>query len=149
MGEDPIGFSSGDLNYYRYVFNSPTNLKDPKGKLAWLIPIGLYFAFGDQWLLAPTNENELDPNLGNTPMTELGLCLIAGPEWLAGKEYTWGSKGTRLAPWGNRTGNPYGRFPHYHRTRLNRKGNPKPGQGLKRHRPFEKKPEDRRWQDRF
>ncbi|MES2598702.1 MAG: fibro-slime domain-containing protein [Verrucomicrobiota bacterium] len=29
--EDQLGFGGGDLNLYRYVFNSPTNLVDPTG----------------------------------------------------------------------------------------------------------------------
>jgi RHS repeat-associated protein len=29
--EDPIGLSSGDINFYRYVWNSPTNYIDPSG----------------------------------------------------------------------------------------------------------------------
>jgi len=39
LGEDPLGFNAGDINYYRYVFNSPTNLKDPNGQFVILIPI--------------------------------------------------------------------------------------------------------------
>jgi RHS repeat-associated protein len=36
--EDPIGFSAGDLNLYRYVQNSPTNFTDPSGlDKFWLI----------------------------------------------------------------------------------------------------------------
>ncbi|MDB9440212.1 hypothetical protein PN497_02285 [Sphaerospermopsis kisseleviana CS-549] len=31
IGEDPIGFSAGDANLYRYVGNSPTNANDPSG----------------------------------------------------------------------------------------------------------------------
>ena len=31
MGEDPIGFSSGDSNFYRYVGNSPAYWTDPSG----------------------------------------------------------------------------------------------------------------------
>jgi|SRR5579863_2143292 len=31
LSEDPIGFSSGDINVYRYSFNSPVNLDDPSG----------------------------------------------------------------------------------------------------------------------
>jgi RHS repeat-associated protein len=30
-GEDPLGFSAGDTNLYRYVFNSPTVFSDPSG----------------------------------------------------------------------------------------------------------------------
>ena len=44
----------------------------------------------------------------------------------------------RIAPWGNRTGNPYGELPHYHRRgKLGPDGNPLPGQGKNRHRPWE------------
>ena len=31
LSEDPIGFTAGDQNLYRYVFNNPVNLKDPFG----------------------------------------------------------------------------------------------------------------------
>ena len=37
MSEDPIGFKSGDLNQYRYVFNQPLILSDPSGEIAPLI----------------------------------------------------------------------------------------------------------------
>jgi RHS repeat-associated protein len=33
IGEDPIGFSAGDGNLTRYVFNSPVNGTDPTGLL--------------------------------------------------------------------------------------------------------------------
>jgi hypothetical protein len=33
--EDPIGFVAQDTNLYRYVANSPTNLKDPSGLDSW------------------------------------------------------------------------------------------------------------------
>jgi len=31
LSEDPIGFASGDFNWYRYVGNSPVNRIDPLG----------------------------------------------------------------------------------------------------------------------
>lgn len=31
LSEDPIGFSGGDINVYRYSFNDPVNLEDPSG----------------------------------------------------------------------------------------------------------------------
>ncbi len=31
IGEDPIRFFSGDVNFYAYVFNSPINYDDPSG----------------------------------------------------------------------------------------------------------------------
>lgn len=62
--------------------------------------------------------------------------LAAGPvarfAWL-GREIKIG-KNFRLAPFGNRTGHPLGRWPHYHY----RPSNPAPpGQGIGRHRPWE------------
>src|SRR6185312_13866843 len=35
--QDPIGFSAGDLNLYRYVFNSPVSLRDPSGEDIYLV----------------------------------------------------------------------------------------------------------------
>ena len=32
LSEDPIGFRSGDTNFYRYVWNLPNNYRDPEGK---------------------------------------------------------------------------------------------------------------------
>ena len=49
----------------------------------------------------------------------------------------------RLAPWGNRTGNALGRWPHYHRRGTS------PGQGIGRHRPWETKSNDTGFGDRF
>jgi RHS repeat-associated protein len=34
LSQDPIGFTAGDANLYRYVFNSPTNFTDPSGMIA-------------------------------------------------------------------------------------------------------------------
>ncbi len=31
LSQDPIGFASGDFNFYRYVGNNPSNIKDPHG----------------------------------------------------------------------------------------------------------------------
>ncbi len=36
IAEDPIGFAGGDINFYAYVGNSPTNFADPDGLLASL-----------------------------------------------------------------------------------------------------------------
>lgn len=34
MSEDPIGFTAGDTNFYRYVFNRPVLTTDPDGKIS-------------------------------------------------------------------------------------------------------------------
>ena len=41
ISEDPIGFGGGDVNLYRYVFNSPPNYTDPSGRLIFAIPFGI------------------------------------------------------------------------------------------------------------
>lgn len=60
-----------------------------------------------------------------------------GREWVS-KSGNW-----RWAPWGNSTTHSYGKWPHYHRRGTG------PGQGIKRHRPFEPKSTDTSWWDRF
>ncbi|MGR3278684.1 FG-GAP-like repeat-containing protein [Acaryochloris marina NIES-2412] len=39
ISEDPIGFSAGDANLNRYVFNSPIIFTDPSGNAAIIIPL--------------------------------------------------------------------------------------------------------------
>lgn len=68
--------------------------------------------------------------------------------FLKGSEFKIGSN-FRFAPYGNRTSYPIGRFPHYHRRVVGPDGNPVRSQGLKRHRPFEKKEHDESFWDRF
>jgi len=36
ISEDPIGFASGDYNFYRYVGNDPVKLVDPWGLFPWI-----------------------------------------------------------------------------------------------------------------
>ena len=65
-----------------------------------------------------------------------------------GKEISIG-RNTRIAPLGNRTGHPLGKWPHYHSRRFSPSGEVKPGQGIGRHRPFETKSTDTSFWDRF
>jgi RHS repeat-associated protein len=80
LSEDPDGFSSGDLNLYRYVGNNPTNFTDPSGRLAWFIPIiwgaiELGLAIYDAYDTASTI---LDPCTGAWEE------VLAGGLWIAG-----------------------------------------------------------------
>ena len=47
-------------------------------------------------------------------------------------------KNCRIAPFGNRTGHPVGRWPHYHRRIVGPNGETVPGGSMKWHRPWEK-----------
>jgi RHS repeat-associated protein len=58
ISEDPIGFSAGDTNLYRYVNNSPTNWTDPTGKFANLAAgAGFGALFGGLYALANDIES--------------------------------------------------------------------------------------------
>ena len=66
-----------------------------------------------------------------------------------GKELPFG-KNFRISLLGNRTGRTTGEIPHYHRRGdIQPNGEPIPGQGMKRHRPWDKKADDTSFWDRF
>lgn len=65
-----------------------------------------------------------------------------------GREFKLGPN-LRIAPFGNRTGHPQGRLPHYHRRGALVDGKSPPGQGIGRHRPWETKATDTGFLDRF
>lgn len=66
-----------------------------------------------------------------------------------GRELSFG-RDLRLAPFGNRTGNKFGELPHYHRRGMDpATGQTRPGQGIARHRPWEKRSTDKSFFDRF
>ncbi len=145
--KDPIGFAGGDSNLYGYVLNDPVNLVDPDGRNPLLLFLALYFALGDEYANAPTSSNDIYD--GMTPMNELGLCILGGNWYRTGKEISFG-KNLRIAPFGNRTGHPTGKFPHYHRRpKPNEKGQVPRGQGINRHRPWDVQPSDKSLWDRF
>jgi len=79
------------------------------------------------------------------------VILLTARSAARGKEYSLNPKKFRIAPWGNRTGHKTGRWPHYHRKQVDSRkpGQGLPGQGIKRHRPWDKKPTDRSIWDRF
>ena len=128
------------------MLNDPVNLVDPEGENPLLI-IPLVLIFTDTYLNAPTSENDIYDGL--TPMNELGLCIVGGVGYKTGKEFPIG-KNFRAAPFGNRTGHPTGRYPHYHRRpKPNEKGQVPRGQGIDRHRPWDTQPSDKNFWDRF
>jgi RHS repeat-associated protein len=56
ISEDPLGFSAGDTNIYRYVANSPTNYNDPSGEqIALPFPVipSIPIPIIPPWLVAP------------------------------------------------------------------------------------------------
>jgi len=77
------------------------------------------------------------------------LLLLNGRGFQKGYEFTRNPKLFRLAPWGNRTGHPTGRFPHYHRRKVGSDGNTIPGGSVKRHRPWDRAGTDTDFWDRF
>jgi hypothetical protein len=98
-------------------------------------------------------KNGHNPNCINwdsvVDMAVLGAGLTGPVRFLGlGRELTFG-KNLRIAPGGNRTGNSYGTWPHYHRRGVDAEGNSLPGQGIGRHRPWEPKSTDKRFLDRF
>jgi len=91
-------------------------------------------------------------NIGSaTVWIETALAGAGAARGIAiGREYSIGSRGTRVAPWGNRGPGRY-HLPHYHRGKPHptRPGQNLTHQGLKRHRPWETKPSDTSGWDRF
>jgi RHS repeat-associated protein len=84
-------------------------------------------------------------------ITSLAAASKATTIYKTGQEFVVGAgaKPARIAPLGNRTGHPTGRYPHYHRRAIDVNGNTRPGGTLKRHRPWDKKSTDTSWKDRF
>ena len=87
---------------------------------------------------------------GTTFLT-LSTAGTIGVGYAKGLEFTFrGSKNFRIAFFGNRTGHPTGKFPHYHRHVPGRKpGTTKPGGSVDRHRPWDSKGTDKSFWDRF
>ena len=150
-------FGGGDSNLYGYVLGDPVNLVDPWG-LLWGDEAGeeaLHYWVdkavntGNSLYYVPAFFAALwTPDTSESTAEALSLCI--GGEWYrTGKEFSFG-KNFRIAPLGNRTGHPIGRFFHYHRRGIDPKtGDTLPGQGIGRHRPWEKKSTDKSFWDRF
>lgn len=150
--KDPIGFEGGDTNLYGYVLNDPINLIDPEGLLvgATLGAFQYGMSLGDATAVGSMGNAAVAT--GGVGGAIGGATIVTGGRVVRdigrGAEYKVGDN-IRVAPWGNRTGHPTGRWPHYHRRGMDGNGNTIPGQGIGRHRPWETKSTDRSWCDRF
>ena len=88
----------------------------------------------------------LEPGFVVAPPVIAGTLIVA-PWAIAGKELSIGA--IRIAPFGNRSGNKIGRWPHYHRRHFDAKGRVKRDQSMDRHRPWERRESDSSRRDRF
>jgi hypothetical protein len=121
------GFSDGVL------FGAPGAINNVLGR-GWADTSSGYYTGG------------LVTGIGATAITGAGTGIRG---YRAGREIAGTSGNWRIAPFGNRTGHPTGRFPHYHRRGLDSSGNVRPGQGIGRHRPWDRRSTDRGFRDRF
>jgi RHS repeat-associated protein len=63
---DPIGFASGDTNFYRYVLNNPNIYKDPSGKIITIgaiILVGIAIEIISDGIKPEPTVNQPTPNL--------------------------------------------------------------------------------------
>jgi RHS repeat-associated protein len=158
LQKEPLGFNGSD-NFYSYCDGDPVNRIDVDG-LDWLDDLSDYAAgFGDVLSLGFTDilRNWLDIEGVDKSSSYYTAGSYTGVAWWvsfnvcgynSGYEFKIG-KNWRLAPWGNRTGNKMGEKPHYHRRKIDADGNTKPGQGIGRHRPWEKKSTDNSWRNKW
>jgi RHS repeat-associated protein len=154
---DPIGDKGGDPDWYGYCLDDPVNGVDPVG-LEGSSPVpGVEFdkngvPTGEVGLEPP--DFLLDPVMDWVPAFPIGKASVrvgraTKKAYELGKELRFG-KNVRIAPFGNRTKHEIGRYPHYHRRGVDPKtGQTKPGQGIGRHRPWEKSEHDSGNKDRF
>jgi RHS repeat-associated protein len=165
--KDPIRFEGDGTNLLAYCANDPVNCADPLGlrstaeKIAQAIgdflngcldavTFGLWGAGMDAVGLGEGVDRGSTAFSAGEIAGYVGGALAGGGAIQAirrAREPKIG--GVRIAPFGNATNHPIGRWPHYHRRRCDPKGNVCPGQGIQRHRPWERKSTDRSFWDRF
>ncbi len=153
---DPLGFVDGP-SVYTYAGSAPGMYVDPTGQCPWCVVFlaGAIFSGGVDLVVQLVHNNGnfacVDPwQVGRAALVG-GLLGLAGRAAWLGWEIKVG-KNLRIAPFGNRTGNRFGRWPHYHRRVIDPKtGETRPGQGINRHRPWETKQTNppERFRDRF
>ena len=106
----------------------------------------------------PPFDISLEQAIAIPPLIGAGAALlpeVAAVAGAVGRFIRYGDeikigKNVKIAPFGNRTNDPYGKWPHYHRRPEPRPDGQSPeGQGIKRHRPWDKKPNDKSRRDRF
>ena len=123
-----------------------------------------YVLVDGKYRLNPNYDPPFDITLGQAiaipPLIGAGVALLpevaaaaaaAGRFARAGHELKLGPN-VRIAPFGYRTSDPYGKWPHYHRRPAERlpDGQSPPGQGIGRHRPWQPSKEHDKWPwDRF
>jgi RHS repeat-associated protein len=139
-------------------------VSDPSGTLSSIVDdIGMRITTMGQVIADPIQALDaitdaivdLGPNRAMETLGDAGGQVIffetagnLGQRVRRGKE-PW-VRSCRIAPLGNATKHPYGRWPHYHRRGpKGPDGKPLPGQGIGRHRPFERSKHDKRLRDRF
>ncbi|MGL4854115.1 MAG: hypothetical protein ACRC37_02560 [Lentisphaeria bacterium] len=139
-------------NIYNKYGNEITNVINFSGGFADGISFGasgaIVNAVGGQWADSSSGAytGGIITGIATTALVS-GRATYVG--YKNGSEIASKSKNLRIAPFGNRTGNKLGRFPHYHRRGIDKSGNTRNGQGIGRHRPWEKKSSDKNFRDRF
>jgi RHS repeat-associated protein len=106
---DPLSFTAGDRNLYRYVFNSPVNFRDPSGELPPIvIVVFIGAAVGAAFFGTPNVANAPGPNdpvLAGPVIDPEGAVFGTFVGAAYGLGVWWVHEGiafvaTRISPWG-------------------------------------------------